>query len=381
MKPHTRQECQNKKLPSSRDGLSSLGTVPGQRKSLLRFQNGRPLEWRIPLLVCLLCFSLSAIAAEEKPVPLRLGFFPNITHGQALYARATGSFEKKFPVQWIAFNAGPTAIEALFAGEIDATYIGPGPTINGYVMSHGESFVIVSGAASGGAALVVRGDSGIVADRDFGGKTIATPQLGNSQDISARIWLREKGYRTTAAGGTVNLIALSNPDQLTMFKEKQIDGAWTIEPWVSRLALEAGGRVFLDEKELWPEGRYVTTHLVVTRAFLRNHADEVRELLRAHVEATQVIASNPQAAIKILNEQIRKETGRALKPEIIQRSLQHVQLTWDPISSSLYKDACSAHEIHFLRTKPDLTGIYDLTLLNQVLAEDHLPVVTNQMPR
>jgi NitT/TauT family transport system substrate-binding protein len=166
-----------------------------------------------------------------------------------------------------------------------------------------------------------------------------------------------------------------------MFKEKQIDGAWTIEPWVSRLALEAGGRVFLDEKELWPEGRYVTTHLVVTRAFLRNHADEVRELLRAHVEATQVIASNPQAAIKILNEQIRKETGRALKPEIIQRSLQHVQLTWDPISSSLYKDARSAHEIHFLRTKPDLTGIYDLTLLNQVLAEGHLPAITNQMPR
>jgi NitT/TauT family transport system substrate-binding protein len=163
-----------------------------------------------------------------------------------------------------------------------------------------------------------------------------------------------------------------------MFKEKQIDGAWTIEPWVSRLMLEAGGKVFLDEKTLWPEGKYVTTHLVVSRAFLRNHADEIRNLLRAHVKVTQLIASNPPAAMAILNEQIRKETGRALPVEVIQKSLQRVQLTWDPVAPSLYTDARAAYEIHFLRRKPDLTGIYDLRLLNQVLAEDHLPAITNQ---
>jgi NitT/TauT family transport system substrate-binding protein len=332
------------------------------------------------LLVWLLCFAVLARRVDGQPVALRLGFFPNITHAQALYARATGIFEKNLPIEWIAFNAGPTAIEALFADEIDAAFIGPGPTINGYVKSHGERFVIIAGAASGGAALVVRGDSGVVTDRDFGGKTIATPQLGNTQDISARIWFREKGYRETASGGTVNLIALSNPDQLTMFKEKQIDGAWTIEPWVSRLTLEAGGRVFLDEKDVWPEGKYVTTHLVVSRAFLANHADEVRSLLRMHIKVTQLITSNPAAAIPILNGQIRKETGRALSPEVIEKSLQRVQLTWDPMASSLYKDARAAHEIHFFRQVPDLTRIYDLTLLNQVLAEDHLPAVTNQPP-
>jgi NitT/TauT family transport system substrate-binding protein len=347
----------------------------------LRFWKGSQFGGRIPLLVCLFCFLYPARGAEEKPVTLRLGFFPNITHAQALYARATGYFDKKLPIRWTAFNAGPTAIEALFAGEIDATFIGPGPTINGYVKSHGENFVIVSGAASGGAALVVRGDSGIVTDRDFAGKTIATPQLGNTQDISARTWLRQKGYRETASGGTVNLIALSNPDQLTMFKEKQIDAAWTIEPWVSRLTLEAGGKVFLDEKDIWPEGKYVTTHLVVSRNFLQTHAGEVKTLLRAHVEVTQLIATNPVAAMTILNEQIRKETGRALKPEVIQQSLRRVQLTWDPIAPSLYKDAEGAHEIHFLRKPADLTGIYDLTLLNQVLAEEHLPAITNQTPQ
>lgn len=174
------------------------------------------------------------------------------------------------------------------------------------------------------------------------------------------------------------MIALSNPDQLTLFREKQIDGAWTIEPWVSRLVLEAGGRVFLDEKDLWPEGKYVTTHLVVSRAFLRNHAREIRNLLRAHIEVTQLIATNPAGAIPILNAQIRKDTGRALHPEVIQKSLQRVELTWDPVAPSLYKDARAAHEIHFLRQEADLTGIYDLTLLNQALMEVHLPAITNQ---
>jgi NitT/TauT family transport system substrate-binding protein len=377
MKPDTARNAKIK-LPTARPGINSLGVPPPKEVFYLRFQTGNRFRWRIPLLVCLLCLTVSVRGADEKPVVLRLGFFPNITHAQALYARATGLFEKNFPVQWTAFNAGPTAIEALFAGEIDATYIGPGPTINGYVKSHGEVFVIIAGAASGGAALVVRRDSRIVSDRDFGGKTIATPQLGNTQDISARNWFRREGYHDTASGGAVNLIALSNPDQLTMFQEKQLDGAWTIEPWVSRLVLDAGGKVFLDEKDLWPEGKYVTTHLVVRRAFLGNHMDEVRNLLRAHIKVTQLIQTNPAAAMTILNEQIRKETGRALAPEVIERSLERIQLTWDPIASSLYEDARAAHEIHFLRQQPDLTGIYDLTLLNQVLAEDHLPAITNQ---
>lgn len=328
------------------------------------------------IFVSLAGLLLTATAAGAGK-PLRLGFFPNITHAQALYARSTGLFEKSIggPIQWTAFNAGPTAIEALLGDEIDATYTGPGPAINGYLRSHGEKFVIIAGAASGGAALVIRGDSTITAAGDFAGKTLATPQLGNTQDISTRFWLRGNGLRTTAEGGTVNLVALSNPDQWTMFKEKRIDAAWTIEPWVSRLVVEAGAKIFLDEKELWPNGQYATTELVVSRSFLQQHPEEVRDLLRAHIDATQWITNNLAAAEKILNEQIRKETSRSLRPEVITSALKRVTLTWDPVISSLDKDADEAHEIHFLRQAPELNGICNLKLLNEVLAAKGLAAV------
>ncbi len=308
---------------------------------------------------------------------IRLGFFPNITHAQALYAKATRYFETNgLTVRWQAFNAGPTAIEALFSDAIDATYIGPGPTINGYVKSHGEKFVIVAGVASGGAALVVRPDLNIQIAANFNGKTLATPQLGNTQDIAARVWLREQGLKPTPQGGAINLIPLSNPDQMTMFKTKQIDGAWTVEPWVSRLELEANGRIFLEEKTLWPQGQYVTTHLVVARRFLREQPEAVRTLLRLHVELTQLINSNKAKAMLVLNDQIRKETGRALREDVITRALQRVELTWDPIATSLEKQAANAHSIHFLRKEPDLRGVYDVNLLNEVLHEKNLPPVT-----
>jgi NitT/TauT family transport system substrate-binding protein len=183
---------------------------------------------------------------------LRLGYFPNITHAQALYGRATGEFEKRTDtrISWIAFHAGPTAIESIFGDAVDATFVGPSPTINGHIKSRGEKFVIVAGSASGGAGLVVRKDVGIRNERDFSGKTIATPQLGNTQDVAARVWFADKGYRLRERGGNVSLIPLSNPDQLTMFKKKQIDGAWTVKPWMARLEVEGGGELFLEEKSL-----------------------------------------------------------------------------------------------------------------------------------
>src|SRR6185436_1028808 len=199
-----------------------------------------------------------------------LGHFPNITHAQALYARAGGQFEQKIgvPIKWITFNAGPTAIESLFGDAIDATFVGPNPAINGFIKSRGEKFVIIAGAASGGAGLVVRKDAGIKMEKDFNGKTIATPQLGNTQDVAARLWFGERGYKFKDQGGSLALLALSNPDQLTLFKKKQIHGAWTVEPWLSRLELEGDGELFLDEKKLWPGGKHVTTHLVVRKSFL-----------------------------------------------------------------------------------------------------------------
>jgi NitT/TauT family transport system substrate-binding protein len=318
-----------------------------------------------------------SLAAEPEAAELRLGYFPNLTHAQALYARATGEFEKQTGVRihWTAFNAGPTAIESLFVDAVDATFVGPSPTINGYVKSRGEKFVIVAGSAIGGAGLVVRKDSGISGDQDFAGKTIATPQLGNTQDIAARGWLAEKGYRLRERGGNVSLVPLANPDQLTMFKKKQIDAAWTVEPWLARLEVEGDGALFLEEKALWPDGKYVTTHLVVTKTYLAGNRETVRRLLAALIEVTQHINADKTAAAAILNSQLKKETGKALKEEVITRAMSRIEFTWDPICASLKKSADAAHRIGFIRTAPDLGGIYSLSLLNDVLKDKNLPPI------
>ncbi|MBC7944594.1 MAG: ABC transporter substrate-binding protein [Burkholderiales bacterium] len=318
----------------------------------------------------------SSAAATE----IRVGHFPNITHGQALYARATGNYEKTIgvPVRWTTFNAGPTAIEALFAKSIDATYIGPNPAINGYLKSRGQEFVIVAGGVSGGAGMVVRKDAGIKQAQDFHGKTIATPQLGNTQDVAARNWFAGKGYSFKEAGGDLSILPLANPDQLSLFQTGQIHGAWTVEPWLSRLEIEGGGDLFLDEKTLWPDGRYVTTHLIIRKAFLQQQPDLARKLITAHVEATQKINVDKARATTILNEELKKETGKALPQNVIERALGRVEFTWDPIAASLYKSAESAHKIGFIKQAPDLAGIYDLRLLNEVLSEKKLEAVSDK---
>jgi NitT/TauT family transport system substrate-binding protein len=316
-------------------------------------------------------------SARDAAKELRLGYFPNVTHAQALYARATGAFEADLgvPIRWIAFNAGPTAVESLFADALDATFIGPSPTINGYMRSHGQAFVVVAGSAAGGAGLVVRKDSGIHRDEDFAGKTIATPQLGGSQDVAARVWLADHGYHLRERGGNVSLIALSNSDQLTLFRKKQIDGAWTVEPWFSRLEMEGGGQLFLDEKTLWPGGHYVTTHLVVRRTFLADNPQLVEKLIAALVEVTERINTDKSAAATILNAQLKKETGKPLPAQVLAAALGRVDFTWDPMCGSLKASAEAAHRIGFLRREPDLHGLYILDLLNEVLKQRHLPPV------
>ena len=320
---------------------------------------------------------MSAYANELHANELRLGYFPNLTHAQALYARATGEFEKStgLQIKWVPFNAGPTAIEALFTDAIDATFVGPSPTINGHIKSRGEKFVIVAGSASGGAGLVVRKDSGISVEKDFADKTIATPQLGNTQDIAARVWLAAKGYKLRERGGNVSLVPLSNPDQLTMFKKKQIHGAWTVEPWMARLEIEGGGTVFLEEKTLWEDGRYVTTHLVMNKRYLADNPDIVKKLLGALVEVTERINADKAAATAIINDQIKKETAKSLKPEVIQKAMSRVEFTWDPIPASLRKSAEAAHRVGFIKKQPALDGIYSLKLLNEVLKDRNLPLV------
>ena len=322
---------------------------------------------------------LSFLSETQAGPVLRLGYFPNLTHAQALYAKSTGEFEKAtgVAIQWVSFNAGPSAVEALFIGAIDATFIGPGPTINGYMKSKGAKFVVVAGSASGGAGLVVRQDSGIGSDGDFNGKVIATPQLGNTQDLAARSWFEEHHYRLQERGGTVSLVPLSNPDQLTMFRKKQIDGAWTVEPWLSRLELEGGGRLFLDEKSLWPDGRYATTVLVMTKQYVASNEDVVRKLLAAHTEITQKINADKAATGDVVNAQLKKETGKPLKEEIIRRAMDRIEFTWDPIAPSLQKSADTAYRIRFLRRPPALDGLFYLEPLNRVLRDKGLPPTEN----
>lgn len=323
-------------------------------------------------LALFVCMGTS-FAAEE----LRLGFFPNITHGQALYAKSTGEFEKSIgtKVKWTAFNAGPTAIESIFANAIDATYIGPSPTVNGFVKSRGQEFVVVAGAASGGAGLVVRKDSNIKSEKDFNGKTIATPQLGNTQDVAARVWFTEKQYKFKEKGGALTLLPLANPDQLLMFQKKQIDGAWTVEPWLSRLELEGNGELLLDEKTLWPDGKYVTTHLIVSKRLIQSNPDLVRKLVAAHIAVTKKLNEDKTAAAKILNDQLKAETGKSLQPEAITRALSRVEFTYDPVQSSLFKSAEDAHKVGFLKSPPNLDGIYSLNFLNAALKAQGLPTL------
>ena len=327
-----------------------------------------------------------AVFARGDEVTIRAGHFPNITHMQGVIGQANGWFErdigKNTKIDWKIFNAGPSAIEALFAGQLDLAYIGPNPAINGFVKSKGEALRIVSGAASGGAGLVIRADSGINAIKDFDGRKIASPQLGNTQDVALRGWLKEKGFETKEKGGTVQVIPLANPDQLTLFLKKEIDGAWTVEPWVSRLILEGGGRLFLDEREIWPNGQFVTTHLIVSTKFLKEHPDLVKKWIAAHVELTQWINKNPEEAKKLLNEEIKRETGKALPQNVLDESLKRVEVTYDPIASSLYKSASWAFEQGFLGSEqPDLSNIYDLTLLNEVLTEKGLQPITIEISK
>lgn len=330
---------------------------------------------RIVSALLLLWASVLLGRSEEKTKPVRIGHFPNLTHAQAVYARANGHFAKTVgaDIEWTSFNAGPSAIEALFSNAIDLAFVGPNPAINGYIKSKGAKFVIIAGAASGGAALVLREDAGIASERDFNGKTIATPQLGNTQDVAARIWFAQKGYRLTEKGGQLALIPLSNPDQLTMFRRKHIHGAWTVEPWVARLEIEGGGRVFLDEGSLWPEGRYITTHLIVDRMFLSRNRETVRKLLQAHVEVTIDINRDKAAAGRILNAELKKETGKALPDAVVTRAMTRVEFTWDPVSSSVYTSAEAAHRVGFIKKKPNLEGIYELSLLEEVLEQKNLP--------
>lgn len=310
------------------------------------------------------CGSADKAAA---PVTVRLGHFPNVTHATAMVGVEKGIFAKALGKDELVvhtFNAGPEATEALLSEAIDATYIGPNPAINAYVKTKG-GIKIIAGATSGGAALVTKPT--ITSVDQLEGKKIATPQLGNTQDVALRAYLKEKGLATDAqGGGDVTILPQENSLTLDSFKNGQIDGAWVPEPWVSRLLQDGGGRVLVDEKTLWPGGRFVTTHLIVRTEFLEEHPETVKRLLEGHVEANEYLADNATEAQTVVNTGIEKITGKRLADGVIASAFTNLSFTDDPVATSLQESADDAVAVGLLK-KPDLAGIYDLTLLNQVL--------------
>jgi NitT/TauT family transport system substrate-binding protein len=309
---------------------------------------------------------------------LRLGYFPNVTHAPAIIGVETGLFEEALGpdvnLEVTTFNSGTEAIEALFADAIDASFIGPNPAINGFAQSNGEALRIVSGTTSGGAFLVV--GEGIESAEDLAGTTVASPSLGNTQDVALRAWLGEQGYETdTSGGGDVSVTPLENPDILAAFQDGSIDGAWVPEPWATRLINEGGGHVLVDEADLWPDGRFVTTHLIAATGFLEEHPDVVKNLITGLGQAIDEANTDAAGSQTITNDGIEKVTTSRLADEIIAGAWENLEFTLDPIASSLQGSADDAVTVGLLEPV-DLAGIYDLTLLNEVLTERGDPEVT-----
>lgn len=320
-------------------------------------------------------------SSSGEAVTVRLGYFPNLTHGVALVGTARNTFKdalgSNVTLDIKTFNAGPAMIEALFAGEIDLGYIGPNPAINGYVRSNGDALRVIAGASSGGALFITRKDANIRAAADLDGKKLATPQLGGTQDVALRYYIQENGLQTTEKGGTVQIVPTQNPDILTLFQQGQIDGAWVPEPWATRLLLEGNGEVFLDERSIWPDGKFVTTHVIASKAFLDAQPDLINKFLAAHVDTVDYITSNPEEAKTIINDEIERITGSALAQQVLDDASKNLDTTYDPLASTLFVSADHAFALGFLGTeKPDLSGIYALDPLNAVLKEKGLEPVS-----
>jgi len=308
-------------------------------------------------------------AAEE----LRLGYFANVTHAAALIGVQNGSIAEELgtgtTLTTQVFNAGPDEVEALFAGAIDAAYIGPSPTINAYGQSGGDAIRIIAGAASGGAQLVVR--DGINSAADLKGTNLASPQLGNTQDVALRTWLTDQGLKNSVdGGGDVTISPTPNSDIPNLFQSGELDGAWVPEPTASLLVLERGGHVLVDEKDLWPGGRFVTTHLIVRTDFLEKYPDTVSALLRAHVRSVELAEQDAQAAKQSVNAGLDAAGGKSLSPEVLDRAWSELTVTYDPVAPALKQSAENGFTAGTTAEQVDLDGIYDLRLLNGILTDE-----------
>ena len=370
------------------------------KEKLLMFSRTRIIATITAATVIASLGAASAQAATSSPSPkatakvaaglpklptapvVRIGFFANVTHAPALVAQQLRLFENQLgkqgtQAQYAVFNAGPAEVEALKGGAIDVAYIGPNPAITGYTTTGGTLLRIVSGVTSGGAEFVTKPSINTVAD--LKGKTFATPQLGNTQDVALRAYLKSKGYTTTpTGGGDVTVVPTDNATTLALFKKGQIDGAWLPQPWATRL-LQAGAKVFLNEKSLWPNGQFTTTDLVATQTFLKQYPGTVRTIVQVNNSAIKYIAKNVTASEALVQQQIAKWTGQALPQSVIDGSWADLQFTWNPLAQTLATSADNAAAAGLLQLGPNkLQGIYDLRLLNSTLiAAKDKPVSAN----
>lgn len=309
-------------------------------------------------------------AAGGSPVIVRLGYFPNLTHATAIVADKEGLFSKYLGVTTLkvsTFNAGPAAMEALKSGAIDATYVGPGPATNAFINSGGKALTVVAGAATGGASLVV--DPSIRSAADLRGKKVSSPQLGNTQDIALRYWLKQNGLKTDLqGGGDVNVVPQENAQVVDAFRAKLIAGAWVPEPYATRL-VQAGGTVLVDEHDLWPGKRFATTVLAVRTEFLAAHPATVKALLAGDLDAADFIAKEPAKAQKDVADLIAKISGKPMKESVIVAAWKQLEFTVDPAPSSVRTGAQHAFKVGVLKAEPKLDGLIDLGLLNALLKE------------
>lgn len=314
--------------------------------------------------VRLAVLSVSAIAAinfASAETKIRVGHFPNITHAQGVIAHAMsrqgkGWFEQRLgpdsKIEWFVYNAGPSAMEAIFANSIDLAYVGPGPALNAYTKSNGAEIRLIAGGANGGAGLVIQSDSSLKAPADFRGKRIATPQLGNTQDISCRAWLMEGGLKITQLGGDSQVIPTQNPDQLGLFKQKKIDGVWAVEPWLSRLEHEANGKVLVEEKEA------ATTVLVSSAEFFQQR-ELVKKFAQAHAELTDWIQKNPDEAQRLTKAELLEETKSDMSTEIITAAWKRIVFTSETPRAAVEKFVQNSVKAGFIKTAPDLSKLFE----------------------
>jgi len=318
--------------------------------------------WRLLILATLSLVGAHAPAFAQQSTTVRVGHFPNITHVQALVARG---FERQgrswfgerlgpgVKIEWYAYNAGPSAMEAIFASSLDLTYVGPNPALNAYARSRGAEVRVVAGAVNGGSALVVQGDSTLSKPTDFRGKRIATPQFGNTQDVAARAWLVAGGLRIAQTGGDAQVVPTSNPDQLSLFQSKQLDAVWTVEPWVSRLESESGGKILVEEKEA------ITTILVSSAGFLAKNRDLAKRFVAAHRELTDWIRKNPDEAQRLARDELQASFRLDMSPELVARAWSRMVITSDTTREAFQSFVTSAQQVGFLRDTPDLSGLIE----------------------